>query len=476
MISNGKTAFGSMPGADFEKLQKALTDSQGTNLPNLVGGDALRIESRETVLHTLLAENQHFTLFNLLKKDPVGALINRWTVQRGDGGFMGSTFLNQTGNVGSFTGDYKHFTGAVKFMATRRDISLPTLLQDSIVPPDLAEERAGTVQMLSDASTMAYKGNSAVVPEWIDGIDTQLNTLGDAEHIIDMGGATFADATFLSQAAEVMSRRGKFGTPTHVLVPQQLQNDINNSTDAAFARFMFTNQPTELTRGSHVSAVQLLGMKADVLTDRYIDSERDQTPFIVRYPAVAAANNYTPVSIAAGVPGADAASKFGASHAGTYFWAVEGWTKAGGSGIVKTASTAVAAGQSVALTITASAANAETGYALYRSRKGGTNADNDFRFVAFIPKAGATTVYTDRNLEMPGTVSAYVLDMREGEGAICWKQFAPLTRLDLQVGVTGALVKSFYLYMWGYLQATYPQRMVRLKNIVTAGQLWKPFV
>src|SRR5207253_4068247 len=115
-----------------------------------------------------------------------------------------------------------------------------------------------------------------------------------------------------------------------------------------------------------------------------------------------------------------------------------------------------------------SAGGLETGYAIYRSRKNGTNTPSDFRLQTRVAKAGATTTFTDHNRFIPGTTSAYVLNMSPGADAIAWRQLMPL--LKFQLYPTAQAVLPWSQLLFGYLRLAKRRQHVVLKNIVTTGQ------
>ena len=134
---------------------------------------------------------------------------------------------------------------------------------------------------------------------------------------------------------------------------------------------------------------------------------------------------------------------------------------------------AVAAGDKVTLTITDSPGSEETGYIIYRSRKDGTNAANDVRQMARIPKAGATTTYVDRNREIPGSSTAYLLNMAPSAMAITWRQMLPMMKFPLYPTVSAVVPWAQLLF--GYLRIGKRRHHVLIKNIVSDSALWKPF-
>ncbi|HWY23754.1 MAG TPA: hypothetical protein VNX47_02480, partial [Nevskia sp.] len=136
---------------------------------------------------------------------------------------------------------------------------------------------------------------------------------------------------------------------------------------------------------------------------------------------------------------------------------------------------AVAQGQTVALTITASAGKTESGYRLFRSRVNGTNATTDIREFTRIPYANpaATTVYQDYNQDIPGCPKAYLLNNTAGAKAINWRQFLPMMKFPLYP--TNSAIIPWAQLLFGYLRIGKVRQHIFYKNILPNGQAWRPF-
>ncbi len=173
------------------------------------------------------------------------------------------------------------------------------------------------------------------------------------------------------------------------------------------------------------------------------------------------------------MPGAAAGSRFEAAHAGNYFYGVAGVSARGESALRVSAQIAVAAGQEVVLTVTG-AGGSETGYAIYRSRRNGTSNPADMRLLRRVPRVvGMATEFRDRNLDIPGTTSAYMLNMTKGDTAITWRQLLPMFRFELFP--TNAAVKPWAQLLFGYLRMTKRRHHVVFRNILPVSALWRPF-
>lgn len=468
---------GAMDGSAISELQKALTAGYGTDVSTLTGGSAFRIQSLDRTMQATIQENKHFRLFNELAKSGAGATVDEWTEQSGVGGFLGGSTNTETGIIEESTGAYARRVGMVKYLMTKRQVSLVSTLGNNIANSEAIEQQAGAKQLLTDAEFLCFDGDEAVVPTEFSGIYAQILAgvnagQVDGGNILDAEGQSLASINLVNQAAAQVSRRDNFGTPTHLFMSQLVQADFDTGLDPAF-RVPLPNVPNGgIMLGAPVNGIRTSWGDIAACPDVFINEGDQAMPFEVLYPTLAAANAGMQPTVAKAVA-SDTASKFAAAHAGNYYYLVTGVSAKGQSTGVITAQQAVAAGEKVTLTITASAGGLETGYAIYRSRKNGTNAPSDFRLVARVPKAGATTTFVDLNRDIPGTTKAYVLNMSAGDHAINWRQLLPMMKFPLYP--TNAAVIPWAQLMFGYLRITKRRHHAVIKNILPNGAKWKPF-
>lgn len=477
LASGQVSTTGAMGGTAIEELRKALTAGYGTDVSTLQGGGALRIQSLDKTMQATIVENKHFKLFNELAKTGAGATVDEWTEQSGVGGFLGGSTNTETGVINESTGSYARRVGLVKYMMTKRQVSLVSTLGNNIASSEAVEQQAGAKQLLTDAEYLSFEGDDLVVPTEFSGIWAQIRdgvNAGqvDGGNILDAEGQSLASINLLNAAAAQISKRDNFGTPTHLFLSQLVQADFDTGLDPAF-RVSLNNVPNGgISLGAPVVGVRTSWGDIKNMPDVFINDGDQTVPFQVTYPTLALTNTGMKPTLALAV--ADATdSKFGAPHGGNYYYLVTGLNANGQSDGVISAQTAVAAGKKVTLTITASAGSQETGYAVYRSRLNGTNAPSDFRLMARVPKAGATTTYVDVNREIPGTTKAYVLNMNPGDHAINWRQLLPMMKFPLYP--TNAAVIPWAQLMFGYLRITKRRHHAVITNIVANGQKWKPF-
>jgi len=468
--NRGDVGAGIATQQDAEALRKAIEAGGGTDLSTLTGGAAVRVQSIDPVLQSVIMGNPHFVLFNKLPKPQAVATIDEWMELSAVGAHPGSSFNSEAGNIAAGQGTYNRRTGRVAFQMTRCEVTYVAMTQGAFINLKAQENVNGTLRLLQDSELGCFEGDTSVVPEEFDGIYAQMVGLNSADHIIDAEGQSLSSVNAIAQAAAVISGRGNYGIPTDLLISPLVGADMDTNFDPAMRVALPNGQASQ--RGTPVRGIITSQGDVAVTRDIYIRDENFQLPFEVAFSATATANAFVPVSVA-GVAAAEVSSKFAAGQAGNYYYAVTGINKFGESVVVKSAQVAVAAGDKVTLTITASAAGTETGYVIYRSRLNGTNATTDFRYVAKVAKDGATTTWVDTNREIPGTSRAYLLNLSPVHTAMTWRQMLPLT--EFQLYPTAAATVPWALLHMGYLRISKRQHHVVIKNIVPTNAAWKPF-
>ncbi len=487
-MSTVQQALAGLFGGDFneaaDSLKKALEASNGATDTSLyVGGEALGMQSLDTVMKTTIQENNHFVLFNKLQSTSATNIVDQFTTQKSVGGFLGGSFIAQGAEVRTATGEYKREIGQVKLLSQIRAVGHVLESTTNMADPIATEENNGALGILTDAEFACLHGSAAACPVQFDGVIEQIKAKVlagdvDGDHIIDMQGASLSSIDQFAQLQAAIKRYGSWGSLTDAIITPDVQADINNGLDPAF-RWMpdGNNNPV---RGGHVDYIRLAGSRLQLSEDTFLmdDKHPSAMPFQVNYAALATANaGINPVSVTVSASSSDAASQFDSARAGSYYYAVASIDHEGKgmSQITKSTTTAVAAGKKAVLTITASSAGTESGYAVYRSRMDGTNDNDDFRLMCVVPKGGATTTYTDLNRDIPGTSTVICMNMNPSADAIGWRQLHAMSKIPLAFGLERKMVRSWFQFMYGYLRITKPRHHGIIKNIVPANALWKPF-
>lgn len=458
----------------WQELMKAIQAGYGTDVAALSGGGSLRLESLEHTLMATIQENKHFRLMNAIKKTPAGATVDQWVEQSSIGGRVGGAFNTELGDIASASGQYDRRVAFVKYLMTRRNVSVVQMAQESIVNAKAQEEINGSRELLTSAEWGNFYGDSSVVPEEYDGLVKILTDLNSVDHVIDMEGQPMDSNGFqkILEAAGTVYDFGQFGMPTDLYLSVRAQTDLDLYLDPAF-RVNLDNNPASVTLGAPVKAIRT--SFGDIATNPDVFVREGDMPAEAKSPATNTTSDPTKPQAVALAVASDASSKFGASHAGNYYYAVAGINKNGESDLRISAQQAIAAGEKCTLTITASAAQDETGYAIYRSRKNGSNNKPDFRLMTRIPRTGASTTFVDLNRLIPGTSIACVLNLAPSYNAIGWRQLMPMTRFQLYPTVKAE--DPWAQLLFGYLRVTKARQHVLIKNILPkkVKENWDPF-
>lgn len=471
---------GAISQEELAELQKALTAGYGTDVAALTGGAALRIQSLEMTMLATIQENEHFRLFNALAKSNATATVDEWTEQRNVGGQLGGSTNSELGIIPQFQGTYQRRVGMVKYLMTQRQVSFVVSLQNSISDAEAVEYQNGALQLLTDAEFLSFTGDASVVPTEFDGIETQVVGFGTPDNVIDLRGTPLDNIKPMSRGSSVIAAYGNYGTATDIFVSQNTQSDLDTYLDPAF-RVPLTDVPGGgVSIGAPVRGIRTSWGDVKNHPDVFIRDEEMLMPFSVlqqnAFAAQAAANNYVPVSITPTAATGTANSRFDTGMDGLYYYAVEGLTAAGSSNALVSAQVTVAIGGSVSLSIVPSAAGVETGYALYRGRRNGTNALTDLRLFKRIPRnanPANPTVYVDLNLDIPGTTKAYMLNNKPGAKAINWRQFLPMMKFPLYP--TNQAVIPWAQLLFGFLRLGKARQHIVYKNILPTQAAWRPF-
>lgn len=472
-------ATGAMAAQDVEALQKALTAGYGTNAPELQGGAALRVQSLDPVMQVALQTNKHFVLFNRLPKTKPGGTVDEWTEQDDIGGFLGGSTNTEVGVIREATGAYQRMVGMVKFLMTRRQVSLVVTLQKAIADAEAVEYSNGAKQLLSDLEYLLFEGDDAVVPTEFSGIKAQM-VAGVAsgrvppENIIDMDGAPLESQHPVNTAAAQASGYGQFGVTTDLFYNQQVQIDFDNKLDPAY-RVALNAGNAAIEIGAPVIGIRTSNGDVKANQDIFIRGEQMKRAFEVIKPGIAAKNvGRKPDAVTADATQNAADSRFTAGRAGTYVYGVAGVNEKGPSAAVLTGQVAVAAGKKVVLTINASLEGEETGYVVYRGRQNGpAGTVTDLREITRIPRAAAQTVFTDANRLIPGSTEAYALNLSPGDTAITFRQLLPM--LKWQLYPTDSPIIPWAQMYFGFLRMSKRKQHILVRNIITRNQVWRPF-
>lgn len=460
---------------DTNEFRKAVTaGNYETDVKTFTGGRALALQSIEPTLLRTIQEDKHFVFFNKLTATNAGSTVDEFTIKTAIGGYPGSTFNSEMGDIADTQGTYSRQVGLVKFLMTKREVSVVQQSQKTLVDT-IAEEKVDAARELKTSVEWAsFFGDSTVNPLEFDGLFAIINTTNDSDLIKDARGKGLSYvAQEVIDLAAAVAGQGRYGTITDVFCSLAVKAaEFDQKLDPAF-RTGGGNQKV----GTPVDGVKTSNGEVAINQDVFI--QEAEMPFAARpapFPAITTGSAAPVAPTIAGVAGANAASKFTSEHAGNYYWAVEAISKAGRSPLALSAQVVTASGDRVVVTVTHGAdnANVATGFAIYRSRKNGTNAPADFRLVARVARAaGATTVYNDDNQNVPGTSPVFLVNMAPGAQAVQLRRLLPMTMFPLYP--TSKASRPWAQLLFCYLRVAKTKHIAMVKNVLPGNASWKPF-
>lgn len=461
----------------FEQFRKATqVSSYETNPLSMTGATAMRPESLEHTLISVIADTDAITLFKQLKRTPVKSAVHQWIRQTSLGGQLGAVANSEMGDINFELGEYERDLAKVKILSTGVSISHFLQVQDLVIDDISAQEQLNAVGRITlGAEIQSYHGDERVCPDQFNGFDAQLE-IARPENIID--ARSIGDVNELMREVIYFMKAkvkglGLYGDLTHIHVDNFMQNALDASLFPSYRVAMDTNAKN-LDYGSPVERIRTSHGTIDINQTIYSDNPENTMPKTVLFPQVPEHAPLAPTVVS--TPQANVAgSLWEADEAGTYYIKVAGLSRSGAEGALSAAvSVTVTANGAISHAITRSGVGpVATGAAIYMSKKnpGSVPQDKDFRLVKKVPLTGANTVWVDLNLDVPGTSTIRAFNFKPTARAIGWAQLYPIFKFPL-----GTLTKMAYNWavgMYGTLILTNPRTHFKVKNLKIADTQWK---
>ena len=467
---------------NIDEFKKAVTADAVVDPSLLTGGGALRLQSIEPTLLRTMQQDKHFVLLNKLSQSSATATVDEFTVKDQIGGYPGSAYNSETGTIRETSGNYKREIGIVKFLMTKREVTVVQESQKTMVDTIAEEKVDATRELKTSVEWGMFYGDASILSLEFDGIDKQIADAADGDLTKDAAGngLSYVAQEVIDLAAAVASQGpGRFGTITDLFCSKAVQaREFDQKLDPAF-RVPDARGEVSTKMGTPVSAIRTsngnIGINGDVFVTEG-DLAWDQRSGT--FPTMATANATVlapPSSAPTGTPAADAASKFLAAHAGSYYYMVESLGKEGrGPSSDVSNAVVVAAGDKVTVSISHTGIGASTsGFWVHRSRKNGTNAKSDLREMTRVAKGAGPTTYVDLNDDIPGCSTVFLLNLLPGEQAITLRRLLPMTMFPLYP--TNSAVRPWAQLFFCYLRMAKPKHAARIRNVLPGGAAWRPF-
>lgn len=479
--SAGLGAQFNVPGLapDAQELLKTLNaGNYQTDVAQLQGGEAVRVESLDRVLKNITIEMDDFKLWKDLRTNGAGAIVDQW-IEKGQDSIArhpGSGFNSEAGVIQEHNANYKRRTAEVKYLMVMRNITVVLQSQRNVIDVESDENTNATLEILQSLEWANFFGAAGIVPEEFDGLEAILEA--DApDNIVDLEGRSDVEELYqnINKLQAKVKRHGNFGLLTDSYHGTFVQSDLDQFLTPGH-RVSITGAGNDITLGAPVRGIQTswgaINMKPDIFTGLRAD-QKPMAAVGAIHPTDAPP---PPAAFVAAASAPDVASKFQAGQNGEYYWKVASVNKNGESTLVDAdTSRTLAVGDSVLLTITeAGASSAETGYAIYRGRRNVNPASaDDVRFVRRVPRTGASTTFTDQNLYIPGTETVFLVNNKKALDAISFQILSNLTRFKLYP--TNTLTNPFAYFLFGYLRVTKALQHAIVRNYLSIDAEWKPF-
>jgi len=321
------------------------------------------------------------------------------------------------------------------------------------------ETQNKTMELLKLTENALFFGDSALIPEQMDGLE-KLILAGAPSNVVDLRGGSLTESNFNDM---LLAIRENYGTATDAYFTPGAFSDLAKTV---YERQRFAVAPAPGVLGSQVTAFQGQHGKVNLHDHIFIQpgqlalagglgktEKRPLAPTISVQPAAAP----------------NAASQFGVGTNGTYFYRVVAGNRFGLSAPVDTAGVAVAVGDQVTFTIT-DGGQATTFYEIYRTAVGAAAATA--KLMIRVPRAAGTplTVITDQNEDLPGTSKGFMLMQNNRSFAL--SQLLPMTRIPLatiDTSIRWAQVLYIGLKMYAPAKNLVIKNIGRAANSLTLG-------
>jgi hypothetical protein len=470
---------------DWSTFAKAVqTSSYDVDHANLSGVAALRPESLEPVMRSVVGSMESLTMLRALKRTATQSSVDEWMVQTSLGGQLDGFFNSEGGDINSDVGEYERQLLFMKYMMTQAQISHVASTQKLKAMQLRALENNNAMLRLSIGLNRAlYHGDSRISPLQFDGLRTLLerDEFTGGSHVIDLQGTSDINAVverfFMLKAT--VQEQGNFGNITDIYSDTFTQNDLDMSLFPKY-RVAMTDMRNSTELGLPVSEIRTSMGNMKMNQDIWINNNFNSKPAFARNPKLPDDYPDTPtVVLTKRAAAAGEGVGFTAAQAGTYWVSIAPRDAKGIEGIPTTPqSVTVALGDVIVATVTPAGNGKAYGFVEYRSTQNPVAAVtiDDLRLVKAVPAsktANRTSVFAlvDDNTEIPGASTLYLIN--KVPGSIQWKQLLPATQFPL--AATNSAVYKWAVLLYGALQLGVARHHFVLKNYVPANAIWKPF-
>lgn len=482
MFLNSELYEGAGVASDEEvrALLKAIEANEGeTDIASLTGGGALQPQSLEGTLALLTAQEKHLTLWRDVPKGEAVSTLEEYSIQTGHG-IGDAGWVQQMESPAEVDPYVKRGYAVMKFIRQIWKVSDVAAMVRTIKDAEVFAKQAAVMRVLRQVNRSLYSGNSDMIPESIDGFETAIKNNGSSYHVRDLRGGVPSSDDFRYLAELIVANLGNvegaglyvspggMTTIDGLLVTGQrfLQNALGADGKIAYGwgvDRIHTSFGTIIPKVDIFIASEYEGKtvpKVPSASNPQVLVEGRTSAKSPEMPSIVVTTDPAPVSGSKWTTGSGVVRPANKTYryrvaAGNRFGLSQACAAADAGEVVED-------GGSNTITITPAASSyPETYYEIYSEQVEGSG---DFRFLARVKATTPTTVFVDKNEDIPGTTKMFLLDLTSvGEmRTFMLKRLAPIFSQELaKIGA----------YRWGlvnmFLTPAYyaPLRFAMLKNV-----------
>lgn len=428
----GVDGFGVATADDLRLLKKALAAGSDVNAPAVAPGVGfpLRVESLERTLKNTTFRMEHIKLWKAMPKRPGFNTVEEFNQIQSYGNLDAGAFMPEGGLPNEIDSTYERKTFKIKFMgAVGRVNQVMTLLKPAHGNVIAMETVTKTMELLRQIERNLFTARSDLDELQWDGIEKQIEdgVLGTSGNVIDLRGEPLTEDR-LVDAALTIQDAPNFGMPTHLYMAPKVKADLVK-TFFPKARYDLLGKTDQGLVGLDIKGFTSPAGDITFESDVFID-DGGGVSGLVALGDVSLRPASPTISTAVTTP-ADAASQFVSSDEGNYFWWVVAVNSNGQSAPVQVnaVAAAVLAGDKATFGVTPGAGPTVKYYKIYRTKVGG--AASTARLILRVANAAGAgeQVINDFNARLPGTTSAYMLQLNQEN--MSFVQLLPMVKIPL---------------------------------------------
>jgi hypothetical protein len=461
----------------IQALVKALEAGGYNAAPStLVQGAALQIEDLSPVMENVTFDDSHIKLQKLLKVDSCKSTLAQFDRQLSYGQFGGSAQLE--GNIGQEeNGDYVRITVPMCFYSHTRRVTLVATMvatvdgkkADEREAANAAKKIAGDIEFdlfrgKADFSNGGvFDGNPLAIPGLpnILGLDAQVRQsdnqrnahdlmfgeFGSNDSVVLPVGSTLAQDNVEDSATRSAMNMGN--ADKLVIDPKSLS--AYNKITYAKERIVLAGSPTGST-GSELGQQWTSQGTVKIESSRFLSGKTGPAPARSGGPTAPASVTCSSTTVAGVVTPFNAGEKY------NYFVTTGNEVGESVATAVASATSVVATGDELQLTINHPGSGTFRYFNVYRSLAGGSLASAKYIGRVIATAGASSTTFFDLGNKQPGFVTGYLI---QGD-TMAMKELAPYSRLKLAVTDLSTPEAHFRFCTLAVMQ---PRKNVLLDNI-----------